>query len=124
MSHGTKNLNAEAQRDWAVPGAEEKIIIISLRLCPRIRSNPLRLKNYSSGTMVQWSKTMSDNVGTGTTGPSALLVVNSDIIRLRTAKTPASASDTGNTGDICWDADYVYICVAANTWKRAALTSW
>ena len=50
--------------------------------------------------------------------------VDSDLVNLSTAQTPANASDTGNAGDICWDADYVYVCVAANTWKRAGLSTW
>ena len=37
---------------------------------------------------------------------------------------PSSASATGVAGTIIWDADYVYICVATNTWKRSALTTW
>ena len=53
-----------------------------------------------------------------------MLDVNSDTVRVRTAKTPASATATGNAGDICWDSGYVYVCVAANTWKRAALATW
>jgi len=64
------------------------------------------------------------NVGIGTTEPSAKLDVNSDILRLRTAKTPASAGAAGNAGDICWDADYIYVCVATNSWKRAAIAAW
>jgi hypothetical protein len=52
------------------------------------------------------------------------LDVNSNLFRLRTAKTPASAGDAGSQGDICWDANYIYVCVATNTWKRAALSSW
>lgn len=63
-------------------------------------------------------------VGIGTREPSAQLDVNSDIVRVRTAKTPASASDTGNAGDICWDASYVYVCVATNSWKRVAIAAW
>ena len=39
-------------------------------------------------------------------------------------KTPSSASDTGVTGTIAWDADYIYICTATNTWKRAAIATW
>jgi hypothetical protein len=38
--------------------------------------------------------------------------------------TPASATAAGTAGDICWDANYVYVCVATNTWKRSPLTSW
>lgn len=60
----------------------------------------------------------------GTTSPTAMLDVNSTKIRLRTANTPASATAAGNQGDICWDANYVYVCVATNTWKRSALASW
>lgn len=63
-------------------------------------------------------------IGTGTGAITATLDVNADKIRVRTSKTPSSASDTGNAGDICWDADYVYVCVATDTWKRAALSTW
>lgn len=37
---------------------------------------------------------------------------------------PASVTETGIAGQIEWDADYVYVCVAANTWKRLPLSSW
>lgn len=66
----------------------------------------------------------NNRLGLGTTSPTAALDINSDALRLRTAKTPASASATGNPGDICWDADYIYVCVATNTWKRTAITTW
>lgn len=52
------------------------------------------------------------------------LDVFQDLIRLRTSKTPASAGDTGAQGDICWDADYIYVCIATDTWKRAAISTW
>lgn len=39
-------------------------------------------------------------------------------------KTPASATDTGTAGEVCWDANFVYICVSTNAWKRAALSTW
>ena len=38
--------------------------------------------------------------------------------------TPLSASATGTTGEIKWDADFIYICVSTNTWKRSAITTW
>ena len=34
-------------------------------------------------------------------------------------QTPTNAF--GNKGDICYDADNIYVCVADNTWKKAAL---
>ena len=63
-------------------------------------------------------------VGMSSSSGGALLQVNGNRIRVTTAKTPASASDTGTTGEICWDASYIYVCTATNTWKRAALSTW
>ena len=40
------------------------------------------------------------------------------------SSTPASSTANGNAGRITWDQDYIYVCVATNTWKRAALSSW
>ena len=37
---------------------------------------------------------------------------------------PATASSTGSAGDIRYDSGYVYVCVATDTWKSAALTTW
>jgi len=82
-----------------------------------------RLYNQSVG-QEQLTVTSGGNVGIGTTSPTAVLHVASDILRLQTAKTPASASAAGNAGDICWDSGYVYVCVATNTWKRASLATW
>lgn len=67
---------------------------------------------YSAGT------TPSQLGGTLTLGASsnALIVSNS--------QTPASASASGTTGTVCWDANFVYVCVAPNTWKRSALATW
>jgi hypothetical protein len=67
---------------------------------------------------------LAGNLGLGVTEPTAKLDVNSDVLRLRTAKTPASASASGNAGDVCWDANYFYVCVATNTWKRTPLSTW
>lgn len=46
-----------------------------------------------------------------------------DHIRIRQSKTPASSTDTGLAGTICWDANYMYVCVAANSWIRFAKTT-
>lgn len=63
-------------------------------------------------------------LGLGTDDPTARLDINDDTLRLRTSKTPSSATATGNAGDICWDSNYVYVCVDTDTWKRAALSTW
>ena len=66
----------------------------------------------------------SGRVGIGASSPTTLLDVNADTVRVRTARTPASATATGDAGEICWDANYIYVCTATNTWKRAALSTW
>lgn len=45
-------------------------------------------------------------------------------INIATSKTPASAGAPGTTGDICWDSSYIYVCVATDTWKRTAISTW
>ena len=37
---------------------------------------------------------------------------------------PASASAPGKVGEIRFTADYIYICVATDTWKRVAISTW
>ena len=37
---------------------------------------------------------------------------------------PATASSAGTAGDVAYDADYLYVCVALNTWKRVAIATW
>ena len=65
---------------------------------------------YNNST--KWETT---NTGTKTTGQMDLAALNS---------APSSASDTGVTGEIRFTADYIYVCVGTNTWKRAALATW
>lgn len=43
---------------------------------------------------------------------------------LETEQTPASATATGTKGMVRWDASYLYICTATNTWKRVAIATW
>jgi hypothetical protein len=39
-------------------------------------------------------------------------------------KTPPTSSSTGIRGEVCWDTNYIYICIAENTWKRAPIATW
>jgi hypothetical protein len=56
-----------------------------------------------------------------TTGKVA---ISGDQIGISTSQTPANASAAGVAGTICWDANYIYVCTAANTWKRTAIATW
>lgn len=37
---------------------------------------------------------------------------------------PASSGAAGTAGQMAYDSDYLYVCVAANTWRRIALNDW
>jgi hypothetical protein len=37
---------------------------------------------------------------------------------------PATAASTGLAGTITWDSGFIYVCIAANTWKRIAIVTW
>jgi hypothetical protein len=52
------------------------------------------------------------------------MIVSGNEITISTSQTPATPSAAGTQGDISWDSDYIYVAVAANTWKRTALSSW
>lgn len=78
----------------------------------------------SAGTTVRAYCDSAGKWGFGTTAPTAGVDTAGDAIRVRTAATPASASAAGDTGTVKWDTNYVYVCVATNTWKRAALSTW
>lgn len=52
------------------------------------------------------------------------MVFFGDKLNIKNTKTPSSASATGVRGDICWDNNYIYVCVADNTWKRSYLSTW
>jgi len=69
-------------------------------------------EKYFIKSNIPWPSLLAGNLTTGSYSISAL---NS---------TPSSASDTGTLGDIRFTADYIYVCTATDTWKRAAISSW
>jgi hypothetical protein len=80
-------------------------------------SDNLYISNSDTSTPLIYGK--FDSTGGSTTGRVKIngnLEINS--------KTPASASATGVVGEIAWDADYIYICTATNTWKRVGIATW
>lgn len=52
------------------------------------------------------------------------LFIDSGKLVKQTSSPPASAGATGGVGTIEWDSGFIYICVAANTWKRVAIATW
>jgi hypothetical protein len=42
---------------------------------------------------------------------------------IRSTPTTKTGTSAGVAGDMIWDANYIYVCTATNTWKRVALSS-
>mgnify|MGYP005693054397 FL=1 len=65
------------------------------------------------------------NIGASTPGAGTFnaLATTGDNIRIDTSQTPANSSASGTTGEIAYDTNYIYVCVATNTWKRVALST-
>ena len=79
------------------------------------------LGDGSNTTVIGNTSTTSTRfAGTAT----SVLRTSGDTLRIDNARTPATAGAAGNAGDICWDNNYIYVCVAANTWKRVAIATW
>ncbi len=49
--------------------------------------------------------------------------VETDALIVSTGAAPTPTS-TGTVGEIRWAGNYLYLCVAANTWRRATLSTW
>jgi hypothetical protein len=78
----------------------------------------LRFVTTNAGEQIEFNKTclfgaISTNSITMTSGSFVI-----------PTSTPSSASDTGTQGKITWDASYVYVCTATDTWKRASIATW
>jgi len=67
---------------------------------------------YNDGTSTQWVPASSAPTGAASAARGVMTAV------------PASSTALGRTGEMACDANYVYVCVATNRWKRAALSTW
>ena len=50
-------------------------------------------------------------------------VVSGATLGINATHTPASGTADGVTGDVCWDASYIYVCESAASWRRATLAT-
>ena len=92
--------------------------------CIRVGANAMSI-NIDAFTIEMDSATTISVTGTNfTVSSDGDLTLSGDIVKITTPKTPASASATGTIGQICWDTSYIYVCVATDTWKRAAIATW
>ncbi len=81
--------------------------------------------NVSNLTItVEGLTTNTANVTTLTVNSMNITTIVSNTVNIPLPSTPANSTATGLQGNITWDADYIYVCVANNTWKRAAISTW
>lgn len=78
---------------------------------------PHTSNNYQLGnTANYWSQ-----VHTGSVRFSDSTVQNTAFQKV---DAPTTASSNGTAGQIAFDSNHIYYCVATNTWKRVALSTW
>jgi hypothetical protein len=76
---------------------------------------------YSNVQVNSYLPTYSGNVADVTTSGNLIVFGNTFI---NNSYVPALANSTGLAGQIVWNANYLYICIATNTWKRANISTW
>ena len=85
----------------------------------RLRDSNAGKFQILSGTSVSTLE-ITDTTGHITIPTGNLTVTTGDLI-ITTTGSPLSG-DSGTTGTIAWDANYLYVCTASGAWKRVALT--
>lgn len=94
-------------------------VVIGSQDTTQITNNgPTQLTNIIcvNGTATASNTTVIGNAGTTTATIFGNLILNAGI-----TSSPASNA-AGIAGQLAYDANYLYICIASGTWKRAALT--
>lgn len=79
----------------------------------KLRSNPIfqpEVKALSNSLAEYWRELAT--------------VVNKHESGIVAVAAPAAANSPGTPGQIAYDASYVYICIANDTWKRASIATW
>ncbi|MBS7620698.1 hypothetical protein KEJ32_01010 [Candidatus Bathyarchaeota archaeon] len=67
---------------------------------------------------------LPQDVHTGASPTFNNLTLSGNTLRIATKRTINSSTAPGNPGEICWDDNYIYICIAPNTWRRVPLQAW
>ena len=103
----------QANNDASTPIAKVYASIVAsiVDATDEIEDGKLDLKVQAAGTFTSMAAITAANV---TLGARPIIPTH----------TPASATAAGTAGEIAWDASYIYVCTAANTWKRVAISTW
>jgi len=102
------SLNQPAIRYFATPDADNEYADGTWRIV-QVGTDDFEMQKKISGT---WTMAGKWSYGDG-------LDIAGNKVRIRTLLTPDTAS--GSAGQIAWDTDYLYVCVATNDWRRIVL---
>lgn len=81
-----------------------------------------RLTLQGGGGSLQWYQSGSDKIMAWSGKIQAAEMNLTNVTIFVTA--PASPTSAGEAGQVAYDAGYFYVCIALNTWVRAALSPW
>lgn len=102
--------------------SNKKIVSISdLTIWIAGTTNQVTVTNDGDGSV---TLSLPQNINTTSSPTFSGIAITGDNIKINTAKTPSSATDTGTTGTICWDSAYLYVCISTDTWVRTPLATW
>jgi hypothetical protein len=76
----------------------------------------------AGGGTLQWYQSGSDKIMAWSGRIQAAQMDLTSVSVFVTA--PTSSTSSGEAGQMAYDANYFYVCVAFNSWKRVALSSW
>ena len=79
--------------------------------------------NANISTSVNTQFVNAANVSAGNISTSQITTVGNVSVGgiLSSLPQTKAANATGTAGQICWDSNYIYVCTATNTWKRAQI---
>ncbi len=80
--------------------------------------------NSAADARGAWFESIDSSINRVDDATAAGLLVLTTPLAFRRVAVPANTGSTGTVGDIAFDTDYAYFCVATNTWRRAIIGTW
>jgi len=109
------NGNNYSSSSWTVSGPNDGYVYIN--------QGNLTLGTDTQGTTVKVhvGGTLAANVVA--TFSNSNVIIGGNLI-VSNSYVPTANNSIGTTGQISYDSNYIYICIATNTWKRANISTW
>jgi hypothetical protein len=111
---------------WTYPNSGTGFYIPATDILGMVTDGTERIRLGDSGEIGIAGANYGSDGQVLTSGGSGAAVAWEDAALSTTAHStaPANAGATGTAGQIAYDADYIYLCIATDTWKRTAISTW